>query len=144
LAPVARNLDVVPCDSGPPIVTTKTTALELARLFLATGVNANSQLNMHRPARGGNSGRFADEIITTVMTKGRASSLTETASSRSSRARTGLRVGSTRAAKVRSQCSKKTGRFRGMNRDHGRIKSMPLRNEADAVPTESHSSTARI
>src|ERR1700694_78819 len=50
--------------TGPPIVTTKTTALELARLFLAAGVNPNTQLNMHRPGRGGHSGRFADEIIT--------------------------------------------------------------------------------
>ena len=54
--------------TGPPIVTTKTTALELARLFLAAGVNPNTQLNMHRPSRGGNAGRFADEIITTGAT----------------------------------------------------------------------------
>src|SRR6267142_1730417 len=44
------------------------TALELARLFLRAGVNPNHQLNMHRPGRGGNSGRFADEIITTGAT----------------------------------------------------------------------------
>ena len=43
-------------------------ALELARLFLDAGVNPNTQLNMHRPGRGGNSGRFADEIITTGAT----------------------------------------------------------------------------
>jgi len=49
-------------------VTTKTTALELARLFLDAGVNPNTQLNMHRPGRGGNSGRYADEIITTGAT----------------------------------------------------------------------------
>src|SRR5262249_47488261 len=42
--------------------------LELARLFLGAGVNPNTQLNMHRPGRGGNSGRFADEIITTGAT----------------------------------------------------------------------------
>src|SRR5256885_1899056 len=54
--------------TGPPIVKEKTTALELARLFLDAGVNPNSQLNMHRPGRGGNSGRFADEIITTGAT----------------------------------------------------------------------------
>jgi ankyrin repeat protein len=54
--------------TGPPIVTTKTTPLELARLFLDAGVNPNTQLNMHRPGRGGNSGRFADEIITTGAT----------------------------------------------------------------------------
>src|SRR5689334_12239583 len=62
------SLDAYAERSEPPIVTTKTTALELARLFLAAGVNPNSQLNMHRPGRGGNSGRFADEIITTGAT----------------------------------------------------------------------------
>jgi ankyrin repeat protein len=62
------SLDAYEERTGPPIVTTKTTALELARLFLAVGVNPNTQLNMHRPGRGGNSGRFADEIITTGAT----------------------------------------------------------------------------
>lgn len=62
------SLDAYAERTGPPIVTTKTTALDLARLFLAAGVNPNSQLNMHRPGRGGNSGRFADEIITTGAT----------------------------------------------------------------------------
>ena len=59
------SLDAYAERTGPPIVTTKITALELARLFLGAGVNPNTQLNMHRPGRGGNSGRFADEIITT-------------------------------------------------------------------------------
>jgi ankyrin repeat protein len=62
------SLDAYEERTGPPIVTTKTTALELARLFLGAGVNPNTQLNMHRPGRGGNSGRFADEIITTGAT----------------------------------------------------------------------------
>ncbi len=62
------SLDAYTERTGPPIVTTKTTALELARLFLGAGVNPNTQLNMHRPGRGGNSGRFADEIITTGAT----------------------------------------------------------------------------
>jgi ankyrin repeat protein len=62
------SLDAYTERTGPPIVTTKTTALELARLFLGAGVNPNHQLNMHRPGRGGNSGRFADEIITTGAT----------------------------------------------------------------------------
>jgi len=62
------NLDAYAERTGPPIVTTKTTALELARLFLDAGVNPNTQLDMHRPGRGGNSGRFADEIITTGAT----------------------------------------------------------------------------
>src|SRR5438067_1224273 len=62
------SLDAYAERTGPPIVTTKTTALELARLFLEAGVNPNPQLDMHRPGRGGNSGRFADEIITTGAT----------------------------------------------------------------------------
>src|SRR5262249_51974195 len=62
------SLDAYAERTGPPIVTTKTTALELARLFLDAGVNPNPQLNMHRPGRGGNSGRFADEIISTGAT----------------------------------------------------------------------------
>src|SRR5262245_45184616 len=62
------SLDAYEERTGPPIPTEKTTALELARLFLDAGVNPNTQLNMHRPGRGGNSGRFADEIITTGAT----------------------------------------------------------------------------
>src|SRR3954469_5962927 len=62
------SLDAYTERTGPPIVTTKTTVLELAQLFLRDGVNPNTQLNMHRPGRGGNSGRFADEIITTGAT----------------------------------------------------------------------------
>ncbi len=62
------SLDAYAERTGPPIVTTKTTALELARLFLRAGVNPNPQLDMHRPGRGGNSGRFTDEIITTGAT----------------------------------------------------------------------------
>src|SRR5438874_5614623 len=62
------NLDAYADRTGPPIIKEKSTALELARLFLDAGVNPNSQLNMHRPGRGGNSGRFADEIITTGAT----------------------------------------------------------------------------
>ncbi len=62
------SLDAYAERTGPPIVTTKTTALELARLFLDAGVNPNPQLDMHRPGRGGNSGRFVDEIITTGAT----------------------------------------------------------------------------
>ncbi len=62
------SLDAYDERTGPPITTEETTALELARLFLDDGVNPNSQLNMHRPSRGGNAGRFADEIITTGAT----------------------------------------------------------------------------
>lgn len=62
------SLDAYEERTGPPIVATKTSALELARLFLRAGVNPNTQLNMHRPGRGGNSGRYADEIMITGAT----------------------------------------------------------------------------
>ena len=62
------SLDAYSERTEPPIVTEETTALDLARLFLDAGVNPNPQLNMHRPSRGGNAGRFADEIITTGAT----------------------------------------------------------------------------
>src|SRR6202011_3401381 len=54
--------------TGPPIVTTKTTALELTRLFLLAGVNPITQLNMHLSSRGGYVRRFADQFITTGAT----------------------------------------------------------------------------
>ena len=54
--------------TGPPIPTEETTAMELVPLFLDAGVNPNHQLNSHRPERGGNAGRFNDEIITTGAT----------------------------------------------------------------------------
>ena len=39
-----------------------------SRLLLDAGVNPNAQLNMHRPSRGGNIGRFADDLLTTGTT----------------------------------------------------------------------------
>src|SRR5258708_32284003 len=77
------DLDAYAESPGPPIVTTKTTALELAQLFLRAGVNPNTQLNMHRPGRGGDSGRFADEILTTGATpRWRAAARHDTASAK--------------------------------------------------------------
>ena len=43
-------------------------ALDFAQRLLAMGVNPNTQLNMHRPGRGGNSGRFTDDQLTTGST----------------------------------------------------------------------------
>lgn len=43
-------------------------ALALARRLLDMGVNANVQLDMHRPGRGGNQGRFTDDLLTTGAT----------------------------------------------------------------------------
>lgn len=48
--------------------TNGTTALDVARLLLEAGVNPDPQLNMHRPGRGGNSGRFVDDQLTTGAT----------------------------------------------------------------------------
>jgi uncharacterized protein len=44
------------------------TDLELIKLLLAKGVNPNAQLDLHRPSRGGNSGRFTDDLERTGAT----------------------------------------------------------------------------
>jgi ankyrin repeat protein len=51
-----------------PTASSETSANDVIRLLLEAGVNANPQLNMHRPSRGGNIGRFADELLTTGTT----------------------------------------------------------------------------
>ena len=43
-------------------------ALDIVRMLLAAGVDPNPQLNMHRPSRGGNIGRFVDDLLTTGAT----------------------------------------------------------------------------
>jgi len=43
-------------------------ALDVARRLLDLGVNPNVQLDMHRPGRGGNQGRFTDDLLTTGAT----------------------------------------------------------------------------
>jgi len=54
---------------GPPVVhSDKTTAIDIMRMLLAAGVSPNPQLDMHRPGRGGNSGRFTDDCLTTGAT----------------------------------------------------------------------------
>ena len=40
-------------------------ALALVKRLLEMGVDPNTQLNFHRPGRGGNSGRFTDDLLTT-------------------------------------------------------------------------------
>jgi ankyrin repeat protein len=42
--------------------------LEVIHALLAAGVDLNPQLNMHRPSRGGNSGRFIEEFYNTGCT----------------------------------------------------------------------------
>ncbi len=45
-----------------------TTGIDIVRALLAAGVDVNTQLNMHRPGRGGNSQRFTDDLLTTGAT----------------------------------------------------------------------------
>jgi uncharacterized protein len=49
--------------SGPPL-----SNLEIINILLAAGIDPNPQLNMHRPSRGGNSGRFVEEFYNTGCT----------------------------------------------------------------------------
>jgi ankyrin repeat protein len=55
-APPARG-------SGPPV-----SHMDIINRLLAAGVDVNAELNMHRPSRGGNSGRFADRQLGTGCT----------------------------------------------------------------------------
>lgn len=43
-------------------------AMDIINELLAAGVDVNAQLNMHRPSRGGNSGRFGEEQLNTGAT----------------------------------------------------------------------------
>jgi ankyrin repeat protein len=49
--------------SRPPVST-----LEIVSMLLAADVDPNTELNMHRPSRGGNSGRFGDPLLGTGCT----------------------------------------------------------------------------
>lgn len=49
-------------------ITEGATALDIMRMLLEAGVNRDPQLNHHRPGRGGNSGRFVDDLLTTGAT----------------------------------------------------------------------------
>jgi len=48
--------------------TDRNSGLDIMRLLLQAGVNPDAQLNHHRPGRGGNSGRFVDDPLTTGAT----------------------------------------------------------------------------
>ena len=51
-----------------PPAPSETNALDVIKRLLDAGANPNPQLNMHRPGRGGNSGRFVDDLLTTGVT----------------------------------------------------------------------------
>ena len=51
-----------------PVEEGNSTGPDLIRMLLEARVNPNPQLNMHRPSRGGNIGRFVDDLLTTGAT----------------------------------------------------------------------------
>jgi ankyrin repeat protein len=55
----------VPREGAPHPRSKNTTAMDLVNALLAAGVEVNTQLNFHRPGRGGNSQRFVDDLLTT-------------------------------------------------------------------------------
>lgn len=54
--------------SPPPPGIAEVSEMEIVDQLLAAGVDPNPQLNMHRPSRGGNSGRFIDPLLNTGCT----------------------------------------------------------------------------
>lgn len=54
---------VAPRSSGPPV-----SSMDIITALLASGVDPNPELNMHRPSRGGNSGRFVENQLSTGCT----------------------------------------------------------------------------
>src|SRR6185436_13679723 len=48
--------------------TVPVSSMEIITALLAAGVDPSPQLNMHRPSRGGNSGRFGDNQLSTGCT----------------------------------------------------------------------------
>jgi ankyrin repeat protein len=58
----------LPRGSEPHPRSKSTTGMDLVSALLAAGVEVNSQLNFHRPGRGGNSARFVDDLLTTGAT----------------------------------------------------------------------------
>jgi ankyrin repeat protein len=49
-------------------LSSKTSAMDIIERLLAAGVEVDTQLNMHRVGRGGNSQRFTDDLLTTGAT----------------------------------------------------------------------------
>jgi uncharacterized protein len=58
----------VPRGGMPYTRSSETSAMHIVRRLLASGVDVDPQLNMHRPGRGGNSARFTDTLLTTDAT----------------------------------------------------------------------------
>ncbi|HXS80967.1 MAG TPA: ankyrin repeat domain-containing protein, partial [Gammaproteobacteria bacterium] len=58
----------LPRGSEPHPRSKTTTGMGLVNALIAAGVEVNTQLNFHRPGRGGNSARFVDDLLTTGAT----------------------------------------------------------------------------
>ncbi len=52
----------------PPTGVAQTSRMDIINALLAAGVDPNPELNMHRPSRSGNSGRFIDPLLSTGCT----------------------------------------------------------------------------
>jgi ankyrin repeat protein len=46
-----------------PSIPSRVSSMDIINALLAAGIDINAQLNMHRPSRGGNSGRFVDPLM---------------------------------------------------------------------------------
>jgi ankyrin repeat protein len=51
-----------------PSAAPRVSSMDIINTLLAADVDVNTQLNMHRPSRGGNSGRFGDPLLSTGCT----------------------------------------------------------------------------
>ena len=65
---IAIDMNTLPGRGSDDNASISVTALDVARQLLEAGVNPDPQLNFHRPGRGGNSGRFVDDQLTTGAT----------------------------------------------------------------------------
>jgi uncharacterized protein len=73
LAPLKTGLLAVDAEHRTPAVThaaghPPVSSLDIIHALLSAGVDPDPQLNMHRPSRGGNSGRFVEEFYNTGCT----------------------------------------------------------------------------
>jgi uncharacterized protein len=72
LAPLRTGLITIRVPTAPPVPRASSgppvSSMEIINTLLAAGVDVNPQLNMHRPSRGGNSGRFVEEFYNTGCT----------------------------------------------------------------------------
>ena len=73
LSPLKTGLLAVDAEHRAPVAThaagrPPVSSMEIINMLLAAGVDLNPQLNMHRPSRGGNSGRFVEEFLNTGCT----------------------------------------------------------------------------